>query len=597
MRKFLPKFFFVFAAFVAVAFFSCSNSSDGGDDYVDDKKEEVKNPAANPKPTAKILVQSKSPHEICIYSDIERQNLVAQIPANESASFETEQIGEAVFYYTFLISLEQNSGVKIPFYDNSCAFLLATSAHEESPQTIFFPKSIALSSCFVILQNAGEKAIQFMSENFVISPCNAGSAASAIINPGKSACYEIQKKNFDNLDAYSVREALGTTAFPLKEKIAAFEDCKVYTIVFDGNSIRLAHAIGQEELVGMKAYSVTHKLEGLSDLESYETAETEKLYGFPEEMTAAAPKEYEGFAADGFAQKEISADGSTQIEILYKRIRTTLTFNAGGGKFGDGSETKIMSGKYGASVEVPTNPSRDDHRFLGWDADVPKTFGVEDMAFGARWEFSVTKDATAATVYDAIKSCANSLHTYTIKLRGYITEATLEKVAQALYENSGVSFVLDISEAYGITELPRRSFNHYYNYNYQPCANLLGIVLNDEMKVIGEKAFEKCTGLKSIEIPNSVTGIEGGAFSGCASLEKMTIPFVGSGSNATGQYSLLGYIFGTSSYSGGVYVSQTYADYSSTGYYAGYYIPKSLKNVTVTGGKIGYGAFCNCSYG
>gem|GEM_PF-4498425 len=522
MKKLLFKLFFIFAAFLAVACFSCKNSSDSNDDFYienpDDKKEENKNPAIKPK--AKIFVQSKSSHEICIYSDIERQNLVAQIPSNASATFETEQIGEAIFYYTFLISLEQDSGVKVPFHDNSCAFLLATSANEESAQTISFPKSIALSSCFVILKNDGEKAIQFMSENFVINPSKTEGTASAIINPGKSACYEIQKKNFDNLGAYSVRETLGTIAFPLKEKIGAFEECKIYTIVFDGNSIRLANAIGQEELVGMKAYSVTHKCERL-DSEEYETSETETLYGFPQEMTAATAKKYEGFVADDFVQKEILIDGSTQIEICYKRIRTTLTFNANGGMFGNGSETKTISGKYGAEVSTPT-PYWDDHLFLGWDAEVPKTFGAEDMAFGAKWEFSITKETTDATVYGAIKSCNNSLYTYTIKLKGYITEATLEKVAQALYENSSVSFVLDISEAYGITELPSYSFN-YKTFDYQPCTNLFGIILNNEIKAIGENAFEKCTRLKSVEIPASVTVIGANAFLDCVELASVKI--------------------------------------------------------------------------
>lgn len=672
MKKLLFKLFFIFAAFVAVAFFSCKNSSDSNDDFYienpDDKKEENKNPTVTPKPKAKIFVQSKSSHEICIYSDIERQNLVAQIPSNASATFETEQIGEAIFYYTFLISLEQDSGVKVPFYDNSCAFLLATSANEESAQTISFPKSIALSSCFVILKNDGEKAIQFMSENFVISPSKTEGMASAIINPGKSACYEIQKKNFDNLGAYSVRETLGTIAFPLKEKIGAFEECKIYTIIFDGNSIRLANAIGQEELVGMKAYSVTHKCERL-DSEEYETSETETLYGFPQEMTEATPKGYEGFVAEDVEQQEIASDGSTQIEIRYKRIRITLTFNANGGTFIDGSETKTLQGKYGAEVSTPT-PTWDDHLFLGWDADVPKTFGAEDMAFGskwnrplisytvthkvesllnaqifeekesetlsgylgamtyalpknyegfvaeefvqrkivrdasikieirykrivttltfnanggnfddgsetkiltgkygadiqwnlspsredytyflgwdveipkafpsedkifnARWEDFTTKEASDSTVSNVIKCCNDSSYTYTIKLKGGITNSTLRSVAKALYENSSVNFILDLSEAYGITMLEPCSFN-YYNPNEPaaldiksiPCKNLSQIILNDEITKILVNAFYKCTGLTNIEIPNTVTLIGDMAFSGCASLETITIP-------------------------------------------------------------------------
>ena len=111
------------------------------------------------------------------------------------------------------------------------------------------------------------------------------------------------------------------------------------------------------------------------------------------------------------------------------------------------------------------------------------------------------------------------------------------------------------------------------------------------------------TGIKDktvtkIIVPDYVTAINGGAFSGCSSLQEITIPFVG-GSRKTAsdtyQYPF-GYIFGTSSYTGGISTGQSYYG-SSTSYTTNttYYIPSSLKKVTVTGGNILYGAFYNCS--
>ncbi len=96
-----------------------------------------------------------------------------------------------------------------------------------------------------------------------------------------------------------------------------------------------------------------------------------------------------------------------------------------------------------------------------------------------------------------------------------------------------------------------------------------------------------------IIVPDYVTSISKGAFSGCSNLESMTIPFVGASKSATSASSstLFGYIFGTSSYTGG---SSTKQYYSSSDY-ATYYIPMSLKKVTITGGNILYGAFNNCS--
>lgn len=130
------------------------------------------------------------------------------------------------------------------------------------------------------------------------------------------------------------------------------------------------------------------------------------------------------------------------------------------------------------------------------------------------------------------------------------------------------------------------------DYAFSGCTALESLSQINNLESIGSYAFQNCSSLKSISLPKTVTTINTAPFSGCSSLESMTLPFVGcSGSESKASAkSLFGYIFGSSSYTGGVPTKQYY---SGSGYQT-YYLPESLKTVTVTGGQILYGAFYNC---
>ena len=139
----------------------------------------------------------------------------------------------------------------------------------------------------------------------------------------------------------------------------------------------------------------------------------------------------------------------------------------------------------------------------------------------------------------------------------------------------------------------------YYATNFYLNGELITeLVIPDGVTSIGNYAFYGCDALTSVVVPDSVTSIGSSAFSGCSSLESITLPFVGDSiktSTDTYQYPF-GYIFGTSSYTGGISTYQYYYGSSiSDTTYTTYYIPARLKSVTITGGNILYGAFYNCS--
>ena len=128
---------------------------------------------------------------------------------------------------------------------------------------------------------------------------------------------------------------------------------------------------------------------------------------------------------------------------------------------------------------------------------------------------------------------------------------------------------------------------------FDGCDDLTSIAIPDSITYIGENAFRGCSSLKNIALPDSVTEIGSSAFGGCSALESITLPFAGGSAEAesASPSTLFGYIFGTSSYAGSTRTEQKYSE----GLSATYYIPSSLKDVTVTGGSIRYGAFMNCA--
>ena len=215
------------------------------------------------------------------------------------------------------------------------------------------------------------------------------------------------------------------------------------------------------------------------------------------------------------------------------------------------------------------NAIKGESLFCGWYLD------EEYKNYIATIDASTMRDYTVYAYAD--DSATKGLSIENCNVKGYFGTLT-DVVIPSYYKGNSVTSIGSSAFAY--------------------CTGLSSITIPDSVTSIGDSAFKECTGLTSITIPDSVTSIGYSAFSGCSSLESITIPFVGTKAGVTSsdtyQYPF-GYIFGTSSYTGGVATWQYYfGDSTSLTTPDTYYIPSSLKSVTVTGGSILYGAFYNC---
>lgn len=140
----------------------------------------------------------------------------------------------------------------------------------------------------------------------------------------------------------------------------------------------------------------------------------------------------------------------------------------------------------------------------------------------------------------------------------------------------------------GIISLCEASFGN--------CDKLESVSLPDSLTEVSAGAFKNCSSLKNVVIPDNVERVGIETFIGCSVLESLTIPFVGDRKNAIATDSDIysfGYIFGTVGYEKSYYVSQHYK-YNKSYRDNVFYLPLSLKYVTVTGGEIFSYAFEGC---
>ena len=147
-------------------------------------------------------------------------------------------------------------------------------------------------------------------------------------------------------------------------------------------------------------YKVEHWQQNIDD-DNYSLVEsdTENKTGTTDENTEATAKTYSGFSAKSITQQTIAADGSTVVQIFYDRKIVTLTFDTD-----STSEIDAITGKYGAQVLKPENPTKKGYDFDSWNPELPDTFPATNTTYKAMWtkkgNYSITYNLNGGTNSD-----------------------------------------------------------------------------------------------------------------------------------------------------------------------------------------------------
>lgn len=129
-------------------------------------------------------------------------------------------------------------------------------------------------------------------------------------------------------------------------------------------------------------YRVNHIRQALDETypDDGELVEVVELTGSTGNNTNATVMDYEGFTAQAFSQKKIAYDGSTVVEIHYRRNSYPVKWVVDG-------VTNTVQVKYGAIITRPDNPTNPGFVFDRWNGFAENTImGTSERTFTAVWK-------------------------------------------------------------------------------------------------------------------------------------------------------------------------------------------------------------------
>lgn len=349
----------------------------------------------------------------------------------------------------------------------------------------------------------------------------------------------------------------------------------------------------------------------------------------------------------GYEPQVVSASGTTG-SVSYSVSGTTLTISGSGAMANYTYDSVLPWGTSITSVVVNSGVTKiGDYAFKNCkeitSVSLPSSVTtVGELAFFGCERLSTVSTANITTYnYGSFKGCS-SLTSITINASVTSIPATCfsgcSKATSLTFSGTNVTTIgtSAFEECSKLTSVTLPSgLNTVGKKAFYGCTALKTLSINSNIVTIESLAFGKCSSIASLTVPNSTQTIGEGAFFGCSGITTISIPFVGRQRvtySDTDKYPF-GYIFGKQAYDGGEAVEQdyvtgandpyevsstvthqnrtdrtytiTYYEYDSNGgtgiskrkddQHTIYYIPRSLRNVTVTNSSfIPAYAFENC---
>ena len=184
--------------------------------------------------------------------------------------------------------------------------------------------------------------------------------------------------------------------------------------------------------------------------------------------------------------------------------------------------------------------------------------------------FSGCSALTSITIPNNVTTIGSYAFSKCYKLTSITIPDTITSIDDGTFSNC--SALTSITIPNSVTSIGDSTFSN--------CSALTSITIPNSVTSIGDYTFSNCSALTSIVIPDSVTSIGKYILAKCISLEEISIPYIENPNDETDsdEKYCFGYNFGKE------YIKGTESVNHLNKYY--FYIPSTLKKVTISGNKI-----------